>query len=155
MEIVLVSKSAIETMKIAETISHELKVGDVISLDGDLGAGKTTFTQGLGKGLGVSEQINSPTFNILKCYFSGRMPLYHIDAYRLEDRVNSDIGLEEVIQGDGVAIIEWSKFIKDYVFEPLEINIEIVSDNVRKITLSTKEDKYDNVFKKLEDFLNE
>ena len=155
MEIVLVSKSAIETMKIAETISHELKVGDVISLDGDLGAGKTTFTQGLGKGLGVSEQINSPTFNILKRYFSGRMPLYHIDAYRLEDRVNSDIGLEEVIQGDGVAIIEWSKFIKDYVFEPLEINIEIVSDNVRKITLSTKEDKYDNVFKKLEDFLNE
>lgn len=118
MKVEIISKNKIMTQNIACEISKFLKPGMLLTLDGDLGAGKTTFTQGLGKGLGINDNINSPTFNILKCYFNGRIPLYHIDAYRLEDRINMDIGLEEVIQGDGVAVIEWSKFISDLIFEP-------------------------------------
>ena len=105
MKKVIYSNSKEQTQKIGEMIAPLLTMGTVITLDGDLGAGKTTFTQGLGRGLSIKENINSPTFNILKCYFNGRLPLYHIDAYRLEDGVNNQIGLEEVIEGDGVAVV--------------------------------------------------
>ena len=107
MEKHLISKSLNDTNKIGKLIASCLFKGAVISLDGDLGAGKTTFTKSLGEYLGVKEEISSPTFNILKCYFDGTLPLYHIDAYRLEDGINMDIGLEEVIEGDGVCVIEW------------------------------------------------
>ncbi len=146
MKVEIISKNKIMTQNIACEISKFLKPGMLLTLDGDLGAGKTTFTQGLGKGLGINDNINSPTFNILKCYFDGRIPLYHIDAYRLEDRINMDIGLEEVIQGDGVAVIEWSKFISDLIFEPLRIEIEILNDNERKIIFYSDEKKYEQIF---------
>lgn len=149
MKIEFFSHGKDETQAIGEKIGKIIARGSVITLDGDLGAGKTTFTQGLGKGLGINDTINSPTFNILKCYFNGRIPLYHIDAYRLEDKVNSDIGLEEMIQGDGVAVIEWSKFIPELVFEPLEIVIEIIDDNTRKINIFSCENKYFYIFEAL------
>ena len=142
MKVELISLNASMTKDIATYIASYLKEGMLLTLDGHLGAGKTTFTQGLGKALGVNETINSPTFNILKCYFSGRLPFYHIDAYRLEDHVNDDIGLEEVIQGDGVCVIEWSKFIEDKLFEPLKIEITIIDQEKRKFIISSDFDKY-------------
>lgn len=151
MKIEIISKNVNDTNKIASVIAEELFVGYVITLNGDLGAGKTTFTQGIGNFLGIKSKINSPTFNILKCYFDGKIPLYHIDAYRLEDNINSDIGLEEVIQGDGICIIEWSIFIEKMVFEPLNIIIDIIDENQRKFIISSDYDKYKSVFDKLKE----
>ena len=146
MKIEIISHSLLDTQKIAFAITKNLFKGAVITLDGDLGAGKTTFTQSVALALGVKEKVNSPTFNILKCYFDGTLPLYHIDAYRLEDNVNADIGLEEVIQGDGVCLIEWSKFIPTLIFEPLKINIEILLDSTRKFIIESNNEKYQKVF---------
>ena len=151
MEKVIYSNSKENTQRIGELIAPLLSVGTIITLDGDLGAGKTTFTQGLGRGLMIKDNINSPTFNILKCYFSGRLPLYHIDAYRLEDGVNNQIGLEEVIEGDGIAVIEWSKFIKEMIFNPLEIIIERINDNQRRITFRSDNNMYADLFEKSEE----
>ena len=142
MKVVFVSNSLDDTKKLALRISKKLFVGAVIALDGDLGAGKTTFTKFLAQGLEISEEVLSPTFNILLCYFSGKMPLYHIDAYRLEDQVNNDIGLEEVIEGDGVCVIEWGKFIAPLIYEPLNIQISITSSNSRRFEISSEYQKY-------------
>ena len=142
MKVVFVSNSLDDTKKLALRISKKLFVGAVIALDGDLGAGKTTFTKFLAQGLEISEEVLSPTFNILRCYFSGKMPLYHIDAYRLEDQVNNDIGLEEVIEGDGVCVIEWGKFIAPLIYEPLNIQISITSSNSRRFEISSEYQKY-------------
>ena len=149
MKIEIISHSLLDTQKIAFAITKNLFKGAVITLDGDLGAGKTTFTQSVALALGVKEKVNSPTFNILKCYFSGRLPFYHIDAYRLEDHVNDDIGLEEVIQGDGVCVIEWSKFIEDKLFEPLKIEITIIDQEKRKFIISSDFDKYNELMEGL------
>ena len=151
MKKVIYSNSKEQTQKLGEMIAPLLTMGTVITLDGDLGAGKTTFTQGLGRGLLIKDNINSPTFNILKCYFNGRLPLYHIDAYRLEDGVNNQIGLEEVIEGDGIAVVEWSKFISDMIYNPLRIIIERMSDNQRRITFESKNEMYAELFDRLEE----
>lgn len=142
MKVVFVSNSLDDTKKLALRISKKLFVGAVIALDGDLGAGKTTFTKFLTQGLEISEEVLSPTFNILRCYFSGKMPLYHIDAYRLENQINNDIGLEEVIEGDGVCVIEWGKFIASLIYEPLNIQISITSLNSRRFEISSEYPKY-------------
>ncbi len=113
-----------ETKKLGETLSHLLKRGDVCTLLGTLGAGKTTFVNGIAKGLGIKENVLSPTFNIMKCYFEGSLPLYHIDAYRLEDQM-IDIGLDEAIEGDGVTFIEWPMFIAPLIpTDHLEIELQ-------------------------------
>ena len=98
--------------------------------------------------------MSSPTFNILKCYFKGKFPLYHIDAYRLEERINMDIGLEEVIEGDGVCVIEWGKFIQDLIFQPLIIKINIIDANTRKFEISSDYQKYDKLMNDLKESLN-
>ena len=151
MKKVIYSNSKEQTQKLGEMIAPLLDMGTVITLDGGLGAGKTTFTQGLGRGLFIKENINSPTFNILKCYFNGRLPLYHIDAYRLEDGVNNQIGLEEVIEGDGIAVVEWSQFIIDMIYNPIKIIIERISDTQRKITIESDNEIYAELFDKLEE----
>jgi len=107
------SNSAKETENIAKAFAKTLKRGDVICLNGDLGAGKTAFTAGLAKGLGIDEYISSPTFTILNCY-SGDIPLYHFDVYRIGDSSEMyDIGFSEYLSGDGVAVIEWAEIISD------------------------------------------
>lgn len=107
------SNSVKETQNIAKAFAKELKGGDVICLNGDLGAGKTAFVQGLAQGLGVSDYISSPTFTIVNCY-SGRLPLYHFDVYRIADSEEMyEIGYEEYVYGDGVSVIEWSELISD------------------------------------------
>lgn len=102
-----------ETKQYGEQLAPLLMAKDVILLDGDLGAGKTTFTKGLAKGLGIKRNIKSPTFTIIREYQDGRLPLYHMDIYRLDDGSGDELGLEEYFNGDGVNVIEWSEFIAD------------------------------------------
>ncbi len=107
------SNSPADTAAFAEKFAAELKPGDVITLNGGLGAGKTAFTQGLAKGLGITEYLSSPTFTIVNCY-EGEMPLYHFDVYRIADEEEMyEIGYDEYIDGDGVCVIEWAELIQD------------------------------------------
>ena len=125
-----ICKNKNETQELGKLIASFSFRGEVITLKGQLGAGKTTFSQGFAKGLGIEGVINSPTFNIVKCYFNSSIPLYHIDAYRLED-LHQDLGLEEYIEGDGVCLIEWAEFILEVIpSELLKINIEILENDL-------------------------
>ncbi|WP_262316633.1 tRNA (adenosine(37)-N6)-threonylcarbamoyltransferase complex ATPase subunit type 1 TsaE [Lacticaseibacillus parakribbianus] len=98
---------------LATALAAKLQAGDVLLLDGDLGAGKTSFTKGLASGLGIADYIKSPTFTIIREYQDGRLPLYHMDIYRLEDGGAGDLGLEEYFEGDGVSVVEWPEFLGD------------------------------------------
>ena len=139
-----------QTIKLGESVGKNAIVQTVILMHGDLGAGKTTFTKGIAKGLNIAGVVNSPTFNILKCYFDGDLPLYHIDAYRLEG-MRQDLGFEEYIEGDGVCLIEWSNFI-DYLLpeEYLSVEIYIVNENERKFVLEPRGNKYEKIVKEIE-----
>ena len=101
------------TIDLGKKIGQQLTAGDVLVLDGDLGAGKTTFTKGLAAGLEIPDIIKSPTFTIIHEYQDGRLPLYHMDAYRLENGGAEDLGLEEYFDGDGVSVVEWAEFVED------------------------------------------
>lgn len=120
------SNSPKETENIAKAFSKELKSGDVICLNGDLGTGKTAFVGGLVKALGYNEPISSPTFTIVNCYEGGKFPIYHFDVYRIEDSDEMyEIGYEEYIYGDGLTLIEWSEKISDILpLERYEITIK-------------------------------
>lgn len=102
-----------QTIALGKQVAQHLQAGDVIVLKGDLGAGKTTFTKGLAAGLGISEMIKSPTFTIIREYQDGRLPLYHMDVYRLENGGGDELGLEEYFDGDGVSVVEWPQYVAD------------------------------------------
>ena len=105
-----------ETFLLGKRMGEEAKPGTVITLDGDLGAGKTLFTKGFAEGLGITEPINSPTFTILREYEEGRMPLYHFDVYRIGDPEEmEEVGFDDYIYGDGVCLIEWSRLIEELI----------------------------------------
>ena len=143
-----VSKNLDETLKLGERLATLLHVGDVVLLEGDLGAGKTTLTKGIARGLCINEKVNSPTFNIMKLYLKGAKPLFHIDAYRLED-INSDIGLDEYIGGEGICVIEWPAFISELLpANTLRVMIKHKNIDERIITLSG-EDRYATIIKLL------
>lgn len=145
MEKVFITQSKEETRALGKRISSYLLPGDVILLEGDLGAGKTTFTGGVAEGLGVKEDVISPTFNIMKCYFKGRIPLYHIDAYRLEGQ-NIEIGLDEYIEGDGACFIEWPQFIEPLIpDEKLEITLKNLGGDKRQIAFSSSSPRWVSV----------
>ena len=153
MKIVFVSKNKEETKRVGQLLSTLLVPGDVILLKGDLGAGKTTFVGGVAKGLGIEEDVISPTFNIMKCYFDGSLPLYHIDAYRLEGQ-NIEIGLDEYIEGDGACFIEWPTYIEALLpDEYLSITLTNLSDNEREITIESNSSRLDKVVEKLKENL--
>ena len=118
--------SAEETEKLGEQIGREAKPGEVYTLIGDLGVGKTVFTQGIAKGLEITEPICSPTFTIVQEYEEGRMPFYHFDVYRIADEEELyEIGFDEMIDGDGVSLIEWANLIPGSLPEHYtEIRIE-------------------------------
>lgn len=128
--------SAEETIALGEKIGKLLKKGDVIAMQGTLAAGKTTITKGIATALGISDTITSPTFCLISEYY-GKMPLYHMDVYRLdgeEDFVN--LGTDDMIYGDGVSIIEWSEKIMPLLpKKTIILNIEPQPDGSRKITL--------------------
>lgn len=147
----LIAHSHEETEKIAMKLANFLRPGDTLTLEGELGSGKTTFTKGLAKGLGITRNVNSPTFTIVKQY-KGRIPLYHMDVYRLEDS-DEDIGFSEYFHGDGVSVVEWAKFIEDYLPEErLEINIEYTDDDqTRKLKLKALGDHYSSILHEMKD----
>ena len=115
-----------ETFEIGKQLGLEAKPGEVYCLDGDLGVGKTVFTQGFASGLGITEPVNSPTFTIVQQYEVGRLPLYHFDVYRIGDVEELDeIGYEYCFYGDGVCLIEWSTLIQEILPEDaIHITIE-------------------------------
>ena len=103
-----------ETAQIAENLAKQVKAGEVYCLSGDLGVGKTVFTKGFAKGLGIKEPVNSPTFTIMQIYEEGHLPLYHFDVYRIEDvEEMEEIGYEDYFYGEGVCFIEWAELIKE------------------------------------------
>ena len=129
-----------ETFELGKNLGEQAKAGQIFCLNGDLGVGKTVFTQGFAKGLGIEENVNSPTFTIIQVYEEGRIPLYHFDVYRIGDPEEMyEIGYEEYFFGEGVCFIEWSKLIDELIPEEA-INIEIDKNlekglDYRKITV--------------------
>jgi tRNA threonylcarbamoyladenosine biosynthesis protein TsaE len=123
---------------------------DIYFLTGDLGAGKTTLTKGIALGLGINDMVKSPTYTIIREYKSGRMPLYHMDVYRVGEAAD-DLGLEEYFEGDGLSVVEWGHSLGE--FEPeeyLDIQIEkLDNENEREIKLVAHGKKYDNLKEKL------
>jgi len=132
----MITNSARETMLVGEKLAKELKPGDIIALSGNLGSGKTTFTKGLGKGLGVKYpgRINSPTFVLIKEY-DGKMPLYHLDLYRLDDlKEIENLAIEEYIYGNGVTVIEWAEKIKCILPKKhILVKLRIKGDHKREV----------------------
>ena len=117
-----------DTFRFGKELGEKAKEGSVFTLVGDLGAGKTVFSKGLAEGLGVTEQVNSPTFTILQVYEQGRCPFYHFDVYRIGDSSEMDeIGYEEYIYGEGVCLIEWANLIEEILPENY-IRIEIAKN---------------------------
>lgn len=148
MKVNLVSNSVEETIEIAHRLGLKLFRGAVITIEGVLGAGKTHFAKGVAKGLNIDAIITSPTFVIVKFYDSGRIPFFHIDAYRLEG-VGDDGSISEYINSDGVALIEWSKFIASILpSEKLQISINIDLENgSRQIKIEATGHNYENLLK--------
>jgi tRNA threonylcarbamoyladenosine biosynthesis protein TsaE len=134
----MLTNSAGETILIAEKLAKTLKPGDMIALSGDLGSGKTTFTKGIGKGLGVKNprRINSPTFVLIKEY-NGKIPLYHLDLYRLDNLEEiENLGIEEYIYGTGVTVIEWAEKIECLLPEKrVLVKFKIKGDNKREVLI--------------------
>ena len=145
MDYKITSRSIDDTMELAENIESEKFPGMIICLDGELGSGKTVFVKGFAKSLGLEENITSPTFNIVKEYNSGEMPLYHMDVYRLENSDDS-IGFNDYFNSDGVTIIEWSELIEDILPEErLNISFKVLDENTRIIKLTPHGEKYEDV----------
>ena len=119
------TNSEAETFSLGRKFGEEAKAGQVFTLIGDLGVGKTIFTKGLAKGLGITEPVNSPTFTILQIYEEGRLPFYHFDVYRISDvEEMEEIGYEDYFYGDGICLIEWANLIE-----------EILPDKILQITI--------------------
>lgn len=133
----------VETLSEAETISFgerfaaDLSIGDIVLLSGDLGAGKTHFVKGVARGLGHDEShVNSPTFTLIHEYRKGRIPIYHVDAYRLKGEQEAiDIGLEDILYGDGITLIEWPERIKGLLPNGcIEVRIEKTGTETRRFS---------------------
>ncbi|WP_274308344.1 tRNA (adenosine(37)-N6)-threonylcarbamoyltransferase complex ATPase subunit type 1 TsaE [Solibacillus daqui] len=137
-----------ETQALALTLATLVEPQYTITLEGDLGAGKTTFTQSFAKGLGIKRTVNSPTFTIMKQY-EGRIALNHLDVYRLEDS-DEDLGWDEIFYGDAVTVVEWAHLIEDELpKEHLAIEITRIDDTSRKFVLKPVGEKYMRLCKEL------
>lgn len=139
---IIETNAAKETFEFGKKIGKEAKPGQVYTLIGDLGVGKTVFTQGLAEGLGIEDAISSPTFTIVQIYEEGRLPLYHFDVYRIGDvEEMEEIGYEDYFYGEGVSLIEWANLIEEILPEQYtEIRIEKDLEkgfDYRKITVTS------------------
>jgi tRNA threonylcarbamoyladenosine biosynthesis protein TsaE len=136
-QLAISSRSVQETQRLGQRVGELAQAGDVLALEGELGAGKTNFAQGLAKGLGVTEVVNSPTFILANEYLSGRIPLYHIDAYRVQDASEArGFGLDDYLLGDGVTVVEWADRVNEALPEDtLVVRLEYVGENERSIRL--------------------
>jgi tRNA threonylcarbamoyladenosine biosynthesis protein TsaE len=143
-----ISNSTEQTKEFAIRLAKHLKPSDVIALEGDLGAGKTTFTKGLAEGLQITKNVNSPTFTIIKEYH-GSMPLYHMDVYRLEDS-DEDLGFDEYFEGMGVTVVEWAHLIQEQLpQELLTIYLTHQENETRKIALKPIGSRYEELCKEI------
>jgi|SRR5215510_95369 len=123
-------------MEVARRMAASLSAGDVLLLSGQLGAGKTAFVRGLARGLGIEEdEVSSPTFTIVHEYRGGRLTLYHVDLYRLDRAATDDLGLDELGVADGVLAIEWPDRLTHALPGARTINIELIDDTTRRISL--------------------
>ncbi len=141
-------KSLEETEQFGQRLGSLVQAQDVITLEGDLGAGKTTFTKSFAKGLGVSRNVNSPTFTILKQY-EGRLPFNHLDVYRLADS-EEDLGWDELFYGDAVSVIEWASLIQhELPNERLEIKVFYEDEFARRFECTPLGKRYEQLCKEL------
>ena len=148
MEKVIKVNNLEETIALGNRLGLLLQPNMLLTLSGDLGAGKTTFTKGIGQGLGITKVINSPTFTILKQY-QGRLNLSHFDAYRLEGQ-DDDLGFEEIFDSDDVCVVEWAYFIEDILpVDRLTIEIKKIDENIREFVFKTNSEKYAQVVEAL------
>mgnify|MGYP001098482412 CR=1 FL=1 len=148
MEKVIKVNNLEETIALGNRLGLLLQPNMLLTLSGDLGAGKTTFTKGIGQGLGITKVINSPTFTILKQY-QGRLNLSHFDAYRLEGQ-DDDLGFEEIFDSDDVCVVEWANFIEDILpVDRLTIEIKKIDENAREFIFRAIGSRYEQL---LEEF---
>ena len=133
----LVTSTEEETSAAGERLAASLKAGDVVLLYGELGAGKTAFVRGLARGLGANpDEVSSPTFTLVQEYASPRSMLYHVDLYRLEPAEVDDLGLEELVSGDGIVAIEWAERWSGRPDDVYEVRLEEAGEDQRRITIA-------------------
>ena len=147
----MITHSPGETRAFGERLARALRAGDVLLLEGNLGAGKSELTRGIARGLGVTATVTSPSFTILNVYEEGRVPLYHFDWYRLQSAEELyEMGMDEYLGGDGVAVVEWPSQCPEAIPEDyLAVAIEPVGESERRLTL-TPRGAFRNV--RMEDF---
>ena len=131
-----ITKSPAQTERVGKALGKRLNAGAVIAYRGDLGAGKTAFTRGLARGLGITESVTSPTYTIVNEYLGGRLPLFHFDMYRLggEDEL-FDIGWEDYLERGGVCAVEWSENVPDAMENAISVTIFRLDEDTRKIVI--------------------
>ena len=139
-----ITNSPAETEAVGAALAAKLSPGAVIAYRGDLGAGKTAFTRGLARGLGIQDPVTSPTYTIVNEYLSGRLPLFHFDMYRLSSSDDLwDIGWEDYLERGGVCAVEWSENVKDAMENAMTVRIEKTGEETRRITIEGGEDLAD------------
>ena len=145
MEYKVTTHSEFETIELAQNFESEKFKNMIICLDGELGSGKTVFAKGIARALGIEDPITSPTFNIIKEYTTGEMPLYHMDVYRLDGNTDG-VGIEEYFTKGGIVIIEWSSMISDILpKERLDIKFKIVDEDKRVLVITPHGEKYEEL----------
>jgi tRNA threonylcarbamoyladenosine biosynthesis protein TsaE len=130
---------------IAKTFTKTLRAGDIVLLNGDLGAGKTHFAKGIAEGLGVRDNVTSPTFTIMNAYYGGKIPFFHLDMYRIEDEDDVfELGLEDFIfDGGGITVIEWNKYRDFKDNRVFEVDIKRIDDESREIVIKQIYSQFD------------
>ena len=153
--VILRSRSPGETRRIGVSLGRLIEAGDVLLLCGDLGAGKTCLTQGIARGLGIEGYVRSPTF-VLVSIHRGRLPLYHIDIYRLDHVAEVlDLGLEEYLAGDGVSVIEWADKAFEVFPQPfLLVTLDFDGEKERLIRLEPRGERYERLVLQVQDELS-
>lgn len=148
MQETIISRAVETTHQLGAALGRVLRAGDVIALQGDLGAGKTNFVQGIAQGLGITEDVNSPTFILANEYPRGRLPLYHVDAYRVEDAQEAvGFGLQDYLDGDGVTVIEWAERVREALpSDRLWIELDYVGENERALTIAAQGERAAELF---------
>ena len=145
MEYKFTSRSVEDTLTLAQNIESEKFPNMVICLIGELGSGKTVFTKGFAAALGIEDTITSPTFNIIKEYLNGELPLYHMDVYRLEE-TDESIGFKDYFNKGGITIIEWADIIKDSLpQERLVIKFKVIDEDTRVLVFMPYSEKYEEL----------
>ena len=132
-----ITNSPLETEAVGARLAEQLKPGTVIAYRGDLGAGKTAFTRGLARGLGIIDPVTSPTYTIVNEYLGGRLPLFHFDMYRLHSADDLfDIGWDDYLERGGICAVEWSENVAEAMEDPITVTIEKLGEDSRKITVT-------------------